>query len=96
MKKKTFKISLLLITISIFISGCNSDSKEYKEFKKEYNSKYYFYCDKNTGFLMKQLFWNKYDRVLVTRLIKNDLDQPIRCGESTITTIETSEGTNRW
>ena len=79
------------------MSGCEKDkgSEEYKAFVSKYGAASHYYCDKDTGFFMMEYYNYKRGEKRI-QTIRNDLNQPTRCGNTEIAVIETSKGTNRW
>ncbi len=85
------------VIVMLLFTGCeiNPPSKNYKAFVKKYGNSSRFYCDKSTGFFMKEYYWKSRNTLPTLRVMKNDLEQPIRCGEAFIKVLETSQGTER-
>ncbi len=88
---------ILLFTTLLTIQGCSIDehSKEQKQKYKEWGATSNYFCDKQTGFLMKEYFWQRNSKIPTIIIIENDLDQPVRCGNATINVLETQNNTSR-
>jgi len=97
MKKTTLSL-IVTITIILTFSGCTADkpaSENYKKFVSTYKNDTRYFCDKNTGFFMKEYFYYKHQELPFLDVVNNDLKQPTRCGRVEINVNETSAGTQR-
>ncbi len=90
-------VKILLIVVVLFLQGCeiNPPSKDYTDFVEKYGNSLRYYCDKETGFFMKEFFWQSTNKNPSLSVIRNDIEQPVRCTGADISVLETSLGTQR-